>query len=254
MKHKGLLITLACLIFCAVCVLCAKELFSVKDITVNYSITANQNEEILSLLKKYEGKSMFSISTEKIKEEITANRYLKVLSVEKHFPNEIVVNLVERTEQFYYDSPSGVYYFDNEYFVVRREDLAEKTQNLIEIVLVDIDGQPIASECQLKRTFNLPQSVNAQIDKCLSGIGELKDDVQKITIVYTSEVGNYRVKIKLREGASIEIRKAGYLTEEKAKFGAEFFLGLEEARKIEGRVIVDLSDDGQIKASHTFAN
>ncbi len=62
-----------------VCVLCLKELFSVKDITVVYSVTSNEvTEEVLSLLEKYKGESIFSIDDEKITEEITANRVEKL--------------------------------------------------------------------------------------------------------------------------------------------------------------------------------
>ena len=256
MKHKALLITLTCMIFCAVCILCGKELFSVKDITVNYSIRTEQTEEILSLLEKYKDKSMFSLSTDEIKEEITKNRYLKVISVEKKFPNEIVVNLIERTEQYYYSNSNGVYYFDNEYFVIRREDLHnnDANQNVIQICLMNIDGSVIEVDCSLKTEFLLPNNINPQIDLCLLGLGELKEDVIKITVVYTSESGNYRIKIQLREGGTIEIRKAGSITKEKAQFGANFFLNLDESRKINGTVIVDVSDNGQIKASHTFVN
>lgn len=253
MKHKVLLITLTCLLFCAICTLCVKELFSVKDITVNYSVKTEETEEINSLLEKYVGKSMFSINTQAVKDEITANRYLKVLSVEKNYPNELIVNLIERIEKFYYYDGSDYYYFDNEYFVVRMEELHDnRGAELVEISLTDVSGASVKANCSLKSVFEIPEKLNSQIDSCFDIAKGISDNIVKIMVVYTSEKGNYRVKLQMREGVCIEIRKAGVAFEEKVIQGAKFYLNLEELRKIKGTVIVDADDNGKVKAGHTF--
>ncbi len=255
MKHKILLITLTCLLFCAICTICVKELFSVKDITVNYSVRTDETEEVLSLLEKYKGKSLFFVDGENIREEITANRYLKVLSVEKKFPNELIVNLVERTETFYYSDESGFYYFDNEYFVIRKEsEHIEKGDPLTEIVLTHVNGEKVSANCSLKSVFEIPENLNSKIDLCLDLSNGICDNIQKIIVVYTSEKGNYRIKLQMREGVCIEIRKAGTQFSEKIVAGANYYLALEEARKIDGTVIVDSDDSGRVKAGHTFTD
>lgn len=253
MKHKALLITLTCLIFCAICMICVKELFSVKDITVNYSVRTDETEEVLSLLEQYRDKNIFFIDEEAVKETITSNRYLKVLSVEKKYPNELVVNLVERTEYFYYYDGTAYYYFDSEYFIVRSESESnDKGNPLTEIVLTDVNGKNVYTECSLKSVFLIPNDLNSQIDLCLELANDVQDNIVKIIVVYTAENGNYRVKLQMREGVYIEIRKAGESFDEKVLAGTKFYLKLEEARKIDGSIIVDCDDYGKVKTEHTF--
>ena len=253
MKHKILLITLTCLIFCAICLICVKELFTVKDITVNYSVKSEETEEVLSLLEKYKKQSIFSIDENLISEEIMANRYLKVVSVEKNYPNELIISLVERTERYYYVSASGVYYFDEEFFIVRREDVhTPKGEPLIKIGLTDAEGGAIEVECAVKSIFQLPLELNAQIGQCLSLAQSVSENVKELNVLYTDKEDNYRITLNMVEGVCIEIRKAGADFEQKVTAGINFYLSLEESRKIGGTIVVYLDDNSVIQTVHTF--
>ncbi len=254
MKHKRLLIITTCLVFVMICVLALRELFTVKDITVVYSVTSNEvTEEVLSLLEKYKDESIFGIDVKEIGEEITKNRYLKVLSVEKKYPNEIVINLRERVEKYYYVAKDATYYFDDEYFVVKSSPLPPQGEHyLTEISFEEITGEAIEVECGLKSTFTFPNGFNGQIETVISGIESIASSVVEISFITTPEDGNYRIRLKTREGVTIEVRKAGDGLAEKLDKGVNAFISLEEAKKIDGVIIVNRTESGHITAVHTF--
>ena len=57
MKNKYLVIFLTCFVFVAVSFVCLKVLFTVRDISVSYSVVNESNaEEVSSILDKYKGK------------------------------------------------------------------------------------------------------------------------------------------------------------------------------------------------------
>lgn len=255
MKHKRLIIATTILVFTMVCALSLKELFKVQDITVEYLVSSTEaSEDVLVLLDKYKGKSIFSIDEQKIIDEITANRYLKVNSVEKKYPNELVINLSERIEKYYYISEdSKVYFFDEEFFVVRSSDnLANEEQILTQICFEHIEGQTIYPSCELKSTFVFTNQKNADLSLIMSEASSVSEQIKKITFVFTPEAGNYYIRIMMQEGATIEIRKAGESLAEKVNVGVSYYLSLEEKRKIDGAVIVQKAEGGAINAHHTY--
>ena len=198
MKHKRLIIATTILVFAMVCALSLKELFKVQDITVVYSVTSTTaTEDVLALLDKYNGKSIFSIDEQTIIDEITANRYLKVNSVEKKFPNELVINLSERIEKYYYiNEESKIFFFDEEFFVVRTSDnLTNEGQILTQICFEHIEGQYITASCELKSTFVFPEHKNADLSLIVSEALGVSEQIKKVTFVFTPELGNYYIRL-----------------------------------------------------------
>lgn len=259
MKHKRLVIITTCLVFVMVCVLCLKELFSVKDITVVYSVTSNEvTEEVLSLLEKYKGESIFSIDDEKITEEITANRYLKVLSVEKKYPNELIINLQERTEKYYYEKAGEYFFFDEEYFIVRKStDSPHEKEYLTEFIFENMDNSqnyyPMEIECELKSVFNFPDCFINDVAVITHNIEKVSSNVLKISFIQTPEEGNYFIYLQMKEGVLIQINKAGVRLEEKIKSGVDFYIDLEEDRKIAGLIkVMERDNDKNIHSVHSF--
>ena len=256
MKHKKLLIFTTCLVFIMTCIVGLNQLFSVNDITVVYSVASVEvTEEVLSLLEKYKGESMFKVELSEISKEITSNRYLKVVSVEKKFPNEIVVNLTQRLEKYYYTAQDATYYFDEEYFIVRKSELPPEKENyLTEFAFEDINGNFIETDCALKSTFEFPTQFVNDVTTVIEELSSVSTNVTKIAFVVTPEEGNYRVELQMREGVVIEIRKAGQSLQEKLISGIEFYKKLEESRKISGFIYVQINDKGNITANHSFGN
>ncbi|MBR4419974.1 MAG: FtsQ-type POTRA domain-containing protein [Clostridia bacterium] len=254
MKHKRLMMFTTFLVFIAVCFLCVKELFSVKDVTVVYSVTSQSvSEEVLTLLDKYKEQNIFTVDTQKIKDEITANRYLKVVSVEKKYPNEIIVKLVERTERYFFVALDGVYYFDDEYFIVRKsQDAPVENGYLTEFAFQNIDGEKIEVNCDLKKTFAFPNNFDLDTAILVENFSAISSNLLKISFVVTPEEGNYRIRLQMREGVVIEIRKAGDSLKDKLESGINYYLNAEESKKIAGTIYVQRDNGGNINSAHTF--
>ena len=245
MKHKRLLILSTCLVFVMVCFVSLRELFTVKDVNVMYSVTTEGvTEDVYTLLEKYKGRNIFSVDVDEIKQEITSNNYLKVLSVEKKYPNEILINLIERSERYYYVANDGVYYFDDEYFIVRMDDSRPEGEiYLTEWDFVDImSGNDILVDCSLMNYFTFPNAfvTDAQLVNLVTA--DVASSITKITFVTTGEVGEHRIVLQMREGVAIEIRKAGVSLKEKLLSGVDFYNNLEEGKKIEGLIYVQIDD------------
>ena len=252
MKYKNLVIVLTCLVAFFALVICFKELFSVRDITVEYTVKNEEcAEEVMSILEKYRGKSMFFLNEESIKEDITNGRYLKVSYVKKIYPNEIVVSLTERTERYFYLADDGYYYFDEEFFVTKKSaDKPDDALHLTQISFEDKAGREKVV-CSLKSRFVLPGGYNEKIAECISLAGTLRTNVISAEVVFMPEANNSRLYLSMTEGVQIAIERADQLFAEKVKAGFDFYLSLEETRKIRGQIVVN-SVNGKVKTVHTF--
>lgn len=264
MKHKKLIIAMTSIIFAVIVVLCLKELFSVKDITVSYAVSKSEKIESISekILNDYMGKNIFFVDTDEIKQRITEEKYLKVESVEKKYPNEIVINLAERFERYYYiTEDDGVYYFDDEYFIVRKSEEVCDAENLIELRFVTSDKEKIGLEkpCKLLDTFKIPSiaeyegiDFNSEATKCFSAMSE-RENITRATFNFYIE--QYHIILEMKEGVIIEIDDAAKRIEEKAAKANDFYRDeLDEVRKIGGEIKVFEDVNGEIKVTHTFEN
>lgn len=253
MKHKRLLILSTCLVFAMVCFVALRELFTVKDVNVIYSVTTEGvTEEVYNLVEKYKGRNIFTVDLAEIKQEITANNYLKVLSVEKKYPNEILINLIERSERYYYVANDAVYYFDDEYFIVRMADSKPEGETyLTEWAFVEImNGNALPVECSLMDYFVFPEDFINDVQLVTKTTAGIASSITKIIFVSTGEAGEHRISLQMREGVVIEIRKAGASLEEKLLSGVAFYNNLEEGKKIEGLIYVQIDDKSGKVASY----
>ena len=248
MNNKYFVIILTCIVFLVVCFIGVKELFSVSDITVRYSVVNESNvENVADILEKYKGKCLLFVDTEKIKEEITADRYLKVTEVKKIYPCEISVTLQERTESFYYveekDGASVYCYFDNEFFVVKKNNTAPKSEKgLMRIGFVDkFNGK--MPELRLKNTVKFDYGFNDMITEIISALGDSKNNFTSITFVGMNEEGNYRLLLQSVEGVSMEIRRADKDLTEKILCGLQCYKGLSESERIANSIVVYNTSD-----------
>jgi len=248
MKNKFFVIILTCIVFFVVCVIGVKELFSVSDITVRYSVMNESNvENVTDILEKYKGKCLLFIDTDKIKEEITADRYLKVTEVKKIYPCEISVTLRERAEAFYYveegDGSSVYSYFDNEFFVLKKTNAAPKQENgLMRIDFVDkFNGKK--PELSLKKPVAFDYGFNDMITETMSALGDVKRNFTSITFVGMNEEGNYRLLLQSVEGVSMEIRRADKDLRKKILCGLQCYEKLSESERIANSIVVYNASD-----------
>lgn len=252
MKHKRIVVALTCSIFAIVCLLSVFKLFSVSDIKVNYSVYNENVEEVESMLEKYSGKLIFFVNTSEIESEITQNRYLKVVSVKKQYPCSIIVDLVERGERYALKASDGWYFLDEEFFAVRSAQTADSIngEKLTAITFYDVNGAETLQSCSLKRTFEFPYGADSSMREMLSSLGDVGENVLEIRFISTPEQGNYRVDLYMAEGVIVEIQKAGEDSLEKLKVGISAYSELSVEKRMRGKIVVNKTVDGVIKAEH----
>ncbi len=254
MKNKYLVIFLTCFVFVAVSFVCLKVLFTVRDISVSYSVVNESNaEEVSSILDKYKGKLIFSVDEKKIAEEITENRYLKVTEVKKIYPCEISVSLCERTDLFYYETKengvSEYYCFDEEFFVVEKTFAEPKLRGLIRVAFVD----KLKSEkpsFELKKTVAFSYGFNGLLTECYDALGDRKNNVTDIIFIATPDEGNYRIALKTVEGVAVEIMYADAELTDKVVSSLDFYEKLSESDRI-GNYIHVAKNDKVIECTYT---
>ena len=254
MKNKYLVIFLTCFVFVAVSFVGLKVLFTVRDISVSYSVVNESNaEEVSSILDKYKGKLIFSVDEKKIVEEITENRYLKVTEVKKIFPCEISVSLCERTDLFYYETKesgtSEYYCFDEEFFVVEKTLAEPKNRGLIRVSFAD-KLRAEKPSFELKKTVAFSYGFNGLLTECYNALGDRKSNITSIIFVATPDEENYRIALKTVEGVAVEIMHADAGLTKKVVSALDFYEKLSESDRIANYIHVAESD-GVIECTYT---
>lgn len=255
MKNKFFVIILTSMVFVAVCFLGLKELFSVRDITVEYSVFNEQNvEDVTEILEKYKGQNLLFIDVKKIEEEITADRYLKVMQVKKVYPCEISVSLSERKPRYYYEYLSGetneYYLFDEEFFVVGKADEKPLLSSGVTGVSFTDKFGGLKPDFVLKKQIEFGYEFNDMLLKCTEALGDSRDNIVSINFVGMPEAKNYRLVLKTVEGVSVEIRNADRDLFEKVIKGVNYYKSLSESERIANTILVYNESDG-IRCDYT---
>lgn len=255
MRNKFFVIILTCMVFVAVCFLSLKELFSVRDITVEYSVFNEQNvEDVTEILEKYKGQSLLFVDVKRIEEEITADRYLKVMQVKKIYPCEISVSLSERRPSYFYEDKNsesaGYYLFDEEFFVIGKVTEKPSTSSGVTGVSFTDNFKGLTPGFVLKKQIEFGYGFNDMLLKCKSALGDSRANIVSINFVGMPEEKNYRLVLKTIEGVSIEIRNADRDLFEKIIKGVNFYKSLSESERIENTILVYNESDG-IRCDYT---
>ena len=232
-------------------VLFLTALFSVKDLVVEYSVYGRwSSEDVDGILSAYEGKSLVFVDAEEIKKEISSKTPFIVERVEKEYPSSIRVVLSSRQERYAVERADGGYYILDEIFTVcdEREEIknsADMLDNiLLEFVNIDVGGLAV------KTRVDLTENTAFAIVNAFTGeINSPRDHIISVT-VEDKGYGNYYLTAVMREGVSIEIRKAGDRIAEKSAAALEKYFALADKDKLSGKVICFEADGGDIIAQY----
>lgn len=255
MKNRFFVIILTSMVFVAVCFLGLKELFSVRDITVEYSVYNQQNvEDVTGILEKYKGRSLLFIDVKEIEEDITVDRYLKVMQVKKIYPCEISVSLSERKPRYFYEDKSaetaGYYLFDEEFFVIGKVNEKPLLSSGVTGVSFTDNFKGLKPDFVLKKQIEFGYGFNDILSKSADALGDSRSNIVSINFVCMPEEKNYRLVLKMVEGVSIEIRNADRDLFEKIIKGVNYYKSLSESERIENTILVYNESDG-IKCDYT---
>ena len=251
MKHKRLLIILSVVVALAFCVLIFVALFSVKDVTVNYSVYGARVDGVEDVLSAYKGKNLLFVSENDIEKTIKDNYALKVDFVKKVYPSTIVVGVSSRQERFAVETGEGDYFVvDEEYAVVaRRADCSNFADSLNNVVVTfDVSEKP---QVGLNKYLDTTDAYVKAFFGVIEQFDSPRDEIESVSVVETAEKGNVRITLKTRVGLSIVIFKALEKTEEKAEAAVAKFRYLSDTDKLSGKIECLETSDGKISAVYT---
>ena len=254
MKHARLLIILSAAVAVAFAALVFVALFSVKDISVSYSVYGDEMADVSSVLKKYEGANLLLLNVSDVEKDIKDNFALKVDSIEKVFPSSLKIVLSSRQERFAIAAEGGYYIVDEEYAVVAKRQTPQNSADALDNVIVRFD---VAGDVPIAEYKQLACDENAYLKAFKATFDEAKsprDDICEALVYETEERGNVRITLKTRLGVEIVIFKALEDTAVKAKAAFEKFSSLAAEDKLCGKIECYMRTDGTVSAVYTTRN
>lgn len=209
MKNKKLLIAIISVAFAVVVLCLAVSVFTVKQVKVHFSFSANKiNEsEVEEKANAFVGKNLMFLNIEEVERVLSENPFIEVLSVEKNFPNVINVSVKERREVYLIEYHGKTYVTDMNGLVLCEKNADEQygEHELIELSLDNIFiteltiGEYFSTDADafLKNAFEIAKSVN------------LTDSVRKMTVEnrFSGENNSY-ITFETYSGVDIVINKA----------------------------------------------
>ena len=251
MKYKRLLIILSSVVAFAFAVLIFVALFSVKDVTVRYSVYGTRVEGVEQALSVYKGKNLLFISESDIEKTIKEKMTLKIDSVKKVYPSSIEVSVSSRQERFAIETGEGDYYVvDEEYAVVARRDGLENYADALENILVtfDVNEKPTV---ELNKYLDMSDPSIVALAAVAAGFDSPRDVIESILIVETAEKGNVRITVQTRIGVQIVIFKAYENADLKMQAAVAKLGTLSDGDKLVGKIECLMLADGSISAVYT---
>lgn len=251
MKHPKLLIILSCSIVALFLVLFFTSLFSVRDLECEYSVFGKAEfSEVEEVLKEYSGKSLLFIDEKEIENKINESTSFNVEKVEKVFPSSIKVVLSAMQERYAVSAGDGTYYILDETFtVVDKRDSVKNTADALDNIVLEFLGV-VPPEMSIKTRINSTENVEFFIiDEIAKGLVSPRDFILEITFD-DKGYGNYYLTAKMREGVTVEIRKANENAAEKVKVAFDKYFALEDKDKLSGKIICYELDGGGVVADY----
>ena len=255
MKHRKLFILSVTLAAVLYVVLCFFAVFSVNDISVNYSVYTDSDKAACEqILSSYRGKSLLFLNTDKLAQEITDSTNLKVESITKRYPFTLDIKLFSRQERFAIKTAQGDYYIlDDEYTVIDKRPTFENASDKLSNVLLEfVTGDVVTAEIKKPLTISNDQLLQS-LKLALSCFDSPRDLLEKVTVFKVdNEVDNYRFIFGFRSGVTMEVRKALYKPQEKCMAGLEKYLSLQDINLYKGTIICYTLDSGEVKCYHSY--
>ena len=161
--------------------------FNINQIIITGN-TQKTEEEILQISKIQEGDNIFKTIGIIKKVRLKQDGYIKDAVITKKFPNEIEINIVERTKDFQIETNTGVYiYIDNQGYII---DYSEE-----KLDLPIISGMDISEDC-VKEQHRLQDTELDKMENILQIMQELlkTEKIENILKIDTDE--EYIIELK----------------------------------------------------------
>ncbi len=228
--------------------------FSVKDISVYYSVSSEAgkaySEEIqVELEESFHGKNIFFIREKKISAVFDDFPYIKEISARKVYPNKIVVYAEEEPE-FYavYDNDGYCMLGEDGSLLAKRRENENYADGYANVLLENFSYE--GGEFSDKELFSSVCRMGGYMNEAFGGI---RSNVKKIVCVApTSSRADEYFEIYMTEGVVVKIVAPLSNADEKIARVCEIYLSLNTEEKMYGVITaVDLAEGEGISVTYT---
>ena len=258
MKHKRLIVSLTSLIFVVIFFLCLTSLFSIKDVTVKYTVLDNNIEysEVSENLACFENRNLIFLDLKEVEDKLKNNGYFKIESVKKIYPNRLEVKIQERVEVFAVQCDDGFYILDNDFYVVAHKEKNENRLDGVRNILLTVNVEGFDThDIRVGQTLSV---VSHQAFIAMSNMYRSFSDSRNIIsniLIAPSAVGDtYRVTFTMVEGVKIEIwdvaGKDFVNNETKINKAIDAYDKLDDYKKTKGKILSFTDIEGTVRSRY----
>lgn len=252
MKYKRLTITFSAVIFAVILFLSACLIFTVRNVTVDYSCTTEKTkQEVIEAKKNLEaflGKNIFSVNEEDVYASLSTNPYVKVLSVDVKIPARLTVKVEERIEYFCVKNGKDFYNLTKDRYVLCKN--SENSARLDGKPHVIIDGDTDAMQVN-SRLESQNELFNVAVE-VLFAFEDAKNELEYVTVDKYNEQSEStlnewnRIIVKTKEGAIFTITQALEHSSKKVALLKSVYGQLEYDERTNGQVIVFTGEEDTV--------
>mgnify|MGYP006932840565 CR=1 FL=1 len=145
MKTKRVSVILIAVAFLAISILSCINMFSLKSIRVNYSVSDNADtNSIQAKLDTFIGRNLLFLDESELLSVLWDEPYMEITSVNKSYPNVLNISIKERREVYYFQLDEKLYVLSEEGYVLNclegQVALDALNSNLRDKITLKLDG------------------------------------------------------------------------------------------------------------------
>jgi hypothetical protein len=252
MLKKKIVIILTAVIVLAASVLGVTTVFRVRGVTVETAVISQIAEEeakVLQekLLKAYKYDSSFFVDDKKAKKIMEDFPYFRLMGFEKSYPDRVLIQVAEHVESYAVKKADGDGYFiigDDGLVLSERDSSLNRLDGMPNVVIEGdglnvsgVKGQKLVGDEKWKAVLQFCNSFSVRANG-------IRDNVINVTVSKYAPLC-----LTMREGVKIYVGAVESLTIEKADAAVAKYIGLTDAERLNGMIMVD-EKEGQVIVSY----
>lgn len=258
-RKKNLVMVVSVIVFVCVLLLGINTAFSVSRIEASFALFSDEakddSRELQDILEEnYEGKLLFFLNTEKVTEHFSEYPYLTVTEIKKVYPNRLLISVEEKKEQYAFVSQTaeGVsYYITDSAGVFLREssDNENNADGGANFIISGLSKTGNEQQFSADENYNTVMNICKILDERTGGIRTCLQSLQ-VTVNPDSSV---EITLYTIEGVTIYLDNPANLLEKKTNAAMDVYLGLSDANKLYGRIIItdNANDQNGINSAYS---
>lgn len=244
MRHKKLVVAFSAALFATIIFLSACLIFTVRNVTVDYTCTTKKTEEEIVQAKQrlegFLGKNVFSVNEDEVVATLSDNPYVKVISVSVNLPARLSVKVEERAEFYCVRNGDKYYNLTKENYVLCEIGSNQARLDGEPLALIDGDTVPMSVNGEFKTEDVL---MNTAIS-LINAFDDVRNEIISVTVDrYNEDSASShnewnRITVQTREGAIFTITEANVFSDRKVALVASVYSMLEFEERTNGSVLI----------------